>query len=320
MYSVLNRAVIISAIILATAAGCSGDSEGTYPNRDIEIIIPYNAGGGFDTYVRALAPHMEKYLPNKVNILPINTPGAGGRRGASDVYRSKPDGYTLGIFNLPGVLIPQLQEENISYNLSEITWLATLSIDAYAVIVKPDSPLNNLNDVKNFGRPIVYGATGPSSTSYIATTIVNTALEIPYEIVTGYKGSSEYIVGVIRGDVDAAFANLSTVRPYHESGDVTMLALIGTESDDPAVSDAGDLGKPELGNISVIRMMGAPPGLPTDIRDTLEQAVLSALADPEFKKWLETTGNDVYPANARETTRSLADMTQFYQNFRQYFE
>jgi tripartite-type tricarboxylate transporter receptor subunit TctC len=320
MHTLLKRTLIICAVTLFTAAGCSGTSTDIFPNRDIEIVIPYAAGGGFDTYVRALAPHLEKHLPGDINVLPINVPGAGGRRGASEVYRADPDGYTIGIFNLPGVLLPQLQGLKINYNLSEVSWLATLSIDAYAVIVKGDSPLNSIDDVKNMGRPVVYGATGPSSTSYIATTIVSEAMEIPYQVVTGYKGSSEYILGVIRGDVDAAFANLSTVQTYIESGDVKMLALIGDESDDPAITDAADLGIPELGNIKVVRMVGGPPGLPDDIKNILEQAILLALDDPEFKVWLESTGNDVYPAGALATAESVGEMSAFYEKFKQYVE
>ena len=320
MPAFIKKSLNVLPVMVFLLTGCSGSSTDTFPSDDIEIVIPYNAGGGFDSYVRALAPHIEKYLPNEVNVLPINVPGAGTRRGASEVYRADPDGYTIGIFNLPGVLLPQLQGIRINYNLSEITWLATISIDAYAIIVSKDSPLNSIEDIKNMDRPIVYGATGPSSTSYIATTIVSEALEIPYQVVTGYKGSGEYILGVIRGDVDAAFANYSTVQSYLESGDVKMLALIGQDSDDPAVSDANDLGYPELGNIKIVRMFGAPPGLPDDLKSTLETAILSALEDPEFKAWLEATGNDVYIANAEQTAQAISEMSAFYDRFKEYLD
>ncbi|MGK0297814.1 MAG: tripartite-type tricarboxylate transporter receptor subunit TctC [Gammaproteobacteria bacterium] len=320
MHSIIKSSTLACALILLAAVGCSGPTNDSFPNRDIEIVIPYAAGGGFDTYVRALAPHMEKYLEGDFNILPINVPGAGGRRGASEVYRANPDGYTIGIFNLPGVLLPQLQGVKVNYDLADVSWLSTLSIDAYAVIVKGDSTINSIQDFKTLGRPVVYGATGPSSTSYIATTIVSEALKIPYEVITGYKGSSEYILGVIRGDVDATFANLSTVQSYIESGDVKMVALIGDESDDPAINDASDLGIPELGNIKVVRMVGGPPGLPDDIKKTLEQAILSALADPEFKTWLEATGNDVYPAGASATAQSVGELSAFYDKFKEFVE
>ena len=88
----------------------------------VEIEVACSPG----TYVRALAPSLEKNLPGDVNVLPKNLPGAGGRRGASDIFRSRPDGYTIGIFNMPGVLIPRLQGMATEYDLSRVTWLATL--------------------------------------------------------------------------------------------------------------------------------------------------------------------------------------------------
>jgi len=313
----LKVETLLITLLILFIAGCSrSDSPQGYPSRDIKIIIPYNAGGGFDSYIRALTPYIKKHLPNQVNVLPINTAGAGGRRGASDVYRAAPDGYTLGVFNLPGTLIMQLQDPSVNYDLSQITWLSTLSIDAYAYVVKGNSPLNSLDAIKQMGRPVVYGATGPSSTSYIATTLISDALNIPYQVITGYTGSSEYLVGVMRGDIDAAFVNLSTVKPYIESGDVKMLALIGVKSDDPAVPDAFTLGIPELNNINVIRMMGAPPGLPDDIKQILEDALLAAMADPEFKAWLDQTGNEAHPAGAAETASAVAEMGVFYEKFK----
>jgi tripartite-type tricarboxylate transporter receptor subunit TctC len=309
--------VIVVALALAVliTSGCSESTSSGYPERDIEVIIPYSPGGGFDSYVRALAPYIQKHLPNRVNILPINAAGAGGRRGASDTYRAKPDGYTIGIFNLPGVLIPQLQGIRTNYDLFEMTWLSTISKDAYAFVVKGDSPIGSIDAVKELGRPVVYGATGPSSTSYIATTIISEALGIPYEVVTGYVGSSEYLIGVMRGEIDAAFVNLSTASPYLESGDVKMLAVIGEESATPNIPDAADLGIPELNNIVVVRMVGAPPGLPEDIKSILERALLSALDDPGFQDWLEQTGTEAHAAGADATAETIASMARFYNNY-----
>lgn len=315
----MKKLVLASAIIF-TLMGCSDSSNDPFPNRDIEIIIPYNAGGGFDAYARSLAQYMEKYLPEEINILPINMPGAGGRRGASHVYRADPDGYTIGIFNMPGILLPQIQGVKINYDVNLLTWLSTLSIDGYGIIVDDESPINSIEDMKNLGRPVVYGATGPSSTSYIATTIISTALEIPYEVITGYKGSGEYILGVIRGDVDAAFANYSTIQPYLETGDIKLAAVIGVDSDDPNVMDANDLGVPELSNIKIVRMMAGPPEMPDDIRNTLEQAMLSALSDEDFKAWLDATGNDVYPANSVDTMTAVGEMSAFYDKFKEFLD
>ena len=306
---------IASLAVVALALGACGEPS-EYPAKDITIVIPFNSGGGFDTYVRALAPSLEAYFPGEINFLPKNLPGAGGRRGASDVYRARPDGYTIGVFNMPGVLIPGLQGIATEYDLSRVTWLATLGYDPYVFAVKGSSSLNSIDDLRNLGRAVTYGATGPGSTSFVATNIVNETLGIPFDIITGYKGSSGYLLGLIRGDFDAAMISFAAARTYLDSGDIKAIAVFGTDSDDPAVADAADLGAPELGDLRVVRMIGAPPDLPDDIRDILEHALLTAMEDGDFQAWLEDTGNEVHPANAAETTMAVAEMTHFYDQFK----
>lgn len=306
----------IGAVFVLVTLALSGCGEpATYPAKDITIVIPFNSGGGFDTYVRALAPNLEKHLPGEIRVLPKNLPGAGGRRGASDVFRSRPDGYTIGIFNMPGVLIPRLQGMPTEYELSRVTWLATLGYDPYVFAVKGDSSVTSIDDLRKLGRTVTYGATGPGSTSYVATNIVNEALGIPYDIITGYKGSSGYLLGLIRGDFDAAMISFAAARTYLDSGDIRAIAVFGQQSDDPTIADAIDLGVPELVDLRVVRMMGAPPDLPDEIEVMLETAIMTALDDPDFAAWLESTGNEVHPANAADTAATVAAMTAFYDQF-----
>jgi len=286
-----------------------------FPERDIKIIIPFSPGGGFDSFIRALTPVLEKNLGNDVNILPINMPGAGGKRAALETFRAKPDGYTIGVFNMPGALIPQLQGENVGYDAEKISWLATLGSDPYAYVVNARGGIDSFAQVRSQSTPVLYGATGPSSTSYIATKILNETLGIPYEIVTGYTGSSEYAIGVMRGDVTAALVSMSAARQFIKSGDLRLLAIIGKDSTDPAVLDAGTLGQPELRGLNVVRMIGGPPGMSTELKLTYEKALLAAMADPEFRLWLEQSGNDAQPSGAAETAGSIAGMTEYYKRF-----
>src|SRR5579871_5011703 len=78
-----------------------------FPARNIQFIIPYAPGGGFDVYVRVIAPVMENFLPHRVNIVPVNVAGGGGSKGTAQLYRARPDGYSIGIFNIPGAFILQ---------------------------------------------------------------------------------------------------------------------------------------------------------------------------------------------------------------------
>ena len=124
-----------SAVFFLSLSFNVTNAEAQYPEKDITVIIPYSAGGGFDSYVRGVLPAMQKYLPNSVNLIPRNMPGAGGRKGATAIYRARPDGYTIGAFNLPGLLLPHLLDERVGYDLSNVTWLGRMSEDRYLMVV-----------------------------------------------------------------------------------------------------------------------------------------------------------------------------------------
>ena len=160
MVGVLATALAVW-VLPAAAAG--------FPERDITFIIPNQVGGGFDAYVRAIAPVMEKYLPNKVNVLPLNVPAGGGAKGVNQLYRARPDGYTIGIMNIPGLFI--LQERGGGYDLNKFTWLAGLGKDPYALAVPWNSPIKTVADLQALSktRPVKFTTNGPEGTAYGVT-------------------------------------------------------------------------------------------------------------------------------------------------------
>src|ERR1700704_2372643 len=89
-----RREIVISASLAAPALILQRTAQGAaaFPAKNIQFVIPYAPGGGFDVYPRLIAPVMEKYLPNKINIVPINIAAGAGSRGGRQLFRSTPDG------------------------------------------------------------------------------------------------------------------------------------------------------------------------------------------------------------------------------------
>src|SRR5256885_15151372 len=105
-----RREIVVSAGLAAPALILPriAHSAAAFPTKNIQFVIPYAPGGGFDVYPRVVAPVMEKYLPNKVNIVPINIAAGAGSRGGTQLYRSKPGGQTNGHPHIPGkFILPQ---------------------------------------------------------------------------------------------------------------------------------------------------------------------------------------------------------------------
>ena len=106
--------------------------------------MPYGPGGGFDLYARAVGKAMENYLPKNVRVIVRNIPGAGSVNGIATMYRAAPDGYTIGIVDLPGAVAPQIMGEQLPYDLDKATWLGTVNIGVYSLVVGKKTSFSTL--------------------------------------------------------------------------------------------------------------------------------------------------------------------------------
>jgi len=310
----LKAAGATAPLLALPIIGCAED--GPYPSKNITFIIPHGAGGGFDTFVRIIGPAMSNYLPNKVNILPTNVSAGGGGKGVAQLYRAAPDGYTIGIVDTPGVSILQRRQDGKAFDLKKFTWLCTLGQpNNYALAVSKNSPLKSIDDLLKLSaeRPVKFCTSGPDGTSYLAAVISTQMLNIRTQFITGYKGSSDFIVGTLRGDGDAVIAAAETIRPMYSTGDLRVLATFERESSLGDVPTAISLGHEDLANINAVRVVGAPPNLPEDIKSILSDALNKAMVDPQVQKWAESTGYvKLTPNSPEHATKVVLDQEEFF--------
>lgn len=317
-----RRDLIISAAaaapaLITTRLGFA--AKAAFPQKDIAFIIPFGPGGGFDTYVRVIAPAMEKYLPNKVTVVPTNVEGGGGVRGAIEVYRAKPDGYTIGVFNIPGLFARQKEGDN-RFDLTKLTWIGSIGRDSYGIAVGANSPIKSIADLQALSRkrPVKFTSTGPASTAYSAAIIASHVLGIRPQMITGYKGSNDYVVGAIRGDGDAAVTALPLLRRLEAGKAVRVLATFEEHSSFPGAQDATTLGQPELSQILLERLVAGPPGLPADIKAALATALTKAMTDPQVVAWAKKTNNELMPQTPDQAVSILHDQAKFFAKWKKY--
>jgi tripartite-type tricarboxylate transporter receptor subunit TctC len=289
-----------------------------FPERDITFIIPNQVGGGFDAYVRTIVPAMEKYLPNKVNVVPLNVPAGGGAKGVNQLYRARPDGYTIGILNIPGLFI--LQERGGGYDLNRFTWLAGLGKDPYGLAVPWSSPVKSVADLQALSktRPVKFTTTGPDGTAYGVTLIATELLGIRLQLITGYKGSSEYVAAAVRGDGDAVITNLPLLSRFEASQSLRLIAAFTTGGTRHDIPDAAALGQPQLADLLVERMVGAPPNLPADIKKILVEALDRAVTDPAVVSLSEAAGLGFALQSPDEVAVDIRSQTNFFTKWRKY--
>lgn len=302
---------VLAAIALAlTAAPAAAE----WPNdKPITFVIPYSPGGGFDTIVRTFAPALEKVLGAEV--IPENIPGAGGTKGAATVHRSDPDGYTIGIYNIPGFTVNQVIGRDMGFDLDEVSWIANLATARYAIAVKADSEINSLEDLCSQGREPKMSDTGASSTASVTTRVSFALIDCPVTDVTGYEGSNDAMIAVMRGEVDGTVKPISSLKKYVDSGDLKYILTYTAGEAVEGVQSAADVGHEDLARFDLRRVIGGPPGLPEDIVQRLSDALIEAANSPEVQEWADGAGVELEPVGATEASAMMKDLSGFYARY-----
>jgi tripartite-type tricarboxylate transporter receptor subunit TctC len=303
----LDRRFLLAAGSAAMLSACSGTST---RRPDVDFIIPYAPGGGFDSYVRTVLPALQKQLG--VEVHPDNVDGAAGARAANLLYRGKSDGSVISIVNIPGTMILQ-QQGGLPFDLARLTWLANMGRDSYGLVVSASSSIKTIDDLRALGRMRVvqYPCVGPAGAGYSATKIGSHLLGIPANVISGYKGTNDYLVAVMRGDGDAAVASLTAIQAFRDAGSIRVLCTFESKGSLPGVPDATMLGQPDLADIVQLRPIAAPPGLPDDIKAAYSKALVTAMRDPAVTAWAQKKHASLAPDDAEETLKLLQVQSKF---------
>jgi tripartite-type tricarboxylate transporter receptor subunit TctC len=303
-----------TAVALMTA----GTAQAEFPMDDnITFVIPYSAGGGFDTIVRQFAPAMETAMGTTV--VPENISGAGGARGGQAVYRADADGYTIGIYNIPGLTVNEVLGIDQGFALDEVSWIANLAVATYGIAVATDSDIMSVDDLCALDQPAKMSDTGVTSTASVTTRITFGILECDIVDVTGYSGSNDAMIAVISGEVDATIKPISSLARYLDDGGSGDLRLILTLTEDEVVAGvatATDIGHPELAKFTLNRVVGGPPNMPTDVITALEEGLRAASQDAAVTTWADGAGIDLSFMGATETTALMDELSTFYEQYK----
>lgn len=308
------KTALLSAI--AGVAIMSGAQAEVDPSDTVSIVVPYGPGGGFDRAVRAFAPYFSDALGG-ANVITENMPGAGGQRGSTSVARADADGLTLGIFNLPGFALPAILGEEVGYNLRELSWIGRLESDDYVLIVAADSDIQTLDDLIALDDLIIT-STGYGSTVLAALQITANQLGLEEKdpiYLSGYGGTTDAIVGLIRGDGQVSMAPVSSVTPYLESGDVRALAMSGTESLFEGVPTFAEAGYPGLTPLNLQRSIAGPPGIDDATLEQLRSAFMDVVQNEEFLEQAESIGMNMSPMTGAEAAADISSSFEFYERF-----
>src|SRR5712692_7225040 len=159
-------ALLLAAALLAGPACAQSAVEEFYRGRQINLIVGYGPGGGYDMVARLLARHLGRYLPGNPTIVAQNMPGAGSMRAVNYLYSIAPrDGATFGLFGSDMPLIGLIgNNPNVAFDPRKFTWLGSSSSfagDAYILLLRPGTPARSIAEARRpGGPPLVHAGTG----------------------------------------------------------------------------------------------------------------------------------------------------------------
>jgi tripartite-type tricarboxylate transporter receptor subunit TctC len=297
----------------------------------IRWIVGWTPGGGFDTYSRLAEPFIEKVLGAQIAI--DNIPGAAGRVGAVALSRARADGRTLGILSGASFLWERNSSAGPLPDLRrDFTVLARIAGRQQVILASSAAGIRSVDDLIRLGqrRAVVAGITAADSANFASLAIVTDLLGIPIEFVSGYPGSREVTLGLLRGDADIASVDVETFAQIPDLDRVQALLQITSErSPDPKFPTVPHLagptglvsGRPALfagdpdrartlsaaisSYLEFGRLIAGPGGMTPAVRDCLEQGLRTALTDPAFVSTVRRAGRSVDFAAGADVTRAI---------------
>jgi len=305
---VRNLGCVLVGVALCLTIGLSNAAAADFPAKDITLVCPWSAGGGTDTLSRALVKNAKKYMGVNVNV--VNKTGGMGAVGMGDVANAKPDGYTVCMLTTQLSTYRLMGLAKLSYRDFDLLMLLNRSMGVIAV--KADSPWKTMKELMDYAKAnpgkLTVGHTGAGGAWHLAMASLATSNNVEFTYVP-FDGAAPSRTALLGGHVDVVPAGVDELLQLYQSKQIRVLAIAADERhpampDVPTYAEAGFPSDP----ISDWRGLGAPKGLPPEVRAKLEDGFKKCFDDPEFKKLAKELAIHLVYKDAKEFEKFLAGM------------
>ena len=294
---IMSKKFLYCLVGLTVVVGLSTTALGEefYKGKTLRFVVGFSPGGGYDTYTRAVARHIGKYIPGHPTPIVQNMTGAGSLIAAHYMSkRAKPDGLTIGVWNGAIILRSVLGDRAIKFKPDSFGWIGTPSVGLPGCAIMGFTGLRTLEDILKSKKRIKMGSTR-SGTTLALPKILNKTLGTKFEVITGYSGTSTVRIAMQKREVDGACWSWESMRVTARSmldakGDDRLIPFITHgNSQDPEVRELPRLSEVMKGKKSLAmlkawlpqynfqRPLSLPPGTPRDRLITLRKAFIRLL-------------------------------------------
>jgi tripartite-type tricarboxylate transporter receptor subunit TctC len=275
------------------AAAADHSADAFFRGKQLRFYTMGSPGGGYDTYMRALAPHLERKLGAKV--LPTNETGAGGLAAMNRLLSSSPDGLTILLVGGETLVTAQLFEApGVNYDVRKLTWLGRLSSEVKVALLGPSSPYNTVTDMVKSEKPVIWAGSGKLDGNSDFTALMAYALGIKSKIVIGYKGTAGMNLAIARGEADGRIVSEESAALYGPSNGLRVVVTLARHRVEqfpnvPTLFETAELAPAQArlidwraGIAGLGRVMLVTPGTPAERVEVLRRALAEVMHDPAF--------------------------------------
>ncbi len=285
---VLGSVLASAAALLAPLAA----AEPNWPDKPIQLVIPYPPGGSADLLGRPLAVQLQQQLGQSV-VLEYK-PGAGGTLASQYIARARPDGYTvqmvLAAHAINASLYPKLPYDT-QKDFAPVSLVANLPM---IVAGSKKLPAKNIPELiaaaKAAPGQLTFGSAGNGNTGHLAAELFATEAGVRMTHVP-YKGSAGVVNAMLAGDIDLTFDSISTSMPHIRDGRMHALAVTSAKRS-PLAPDVPTIREQGIPNFDVTGWYAiiAPAGTPEAVRKRLSDEIAKALKQPQLLAQLTASG------------------------------
>jgi tripartite-type tricarboxylate transporter receptor subunit TctC len=334
---VVNRTWNFTAIstlllLILTAISPALSQEPFYKDRTVRILVGASPGGIFDAYSRILARHLSRHIAGNPTFVVENVPGAGGLIVANRMYKAvKPDGLTIGHFNGGLVLGQVVGSPGIEFDAPKFQWIGVPTRVYTACVFTKASGITSIQRWMSAPKPVKLGATGPGSNMHDVPKVLASALQLPFQLVAGYKGAAEIKLAAEAGELDGVCWGWDTTSVVWgkavEMGEIVPVlqaaprALPGLTSVPLAIDLAKDSDARRLVEVgihdqgAIVLSYALPPGTPKESVQIMRQAFVNVLNDPGFLAEAKKAKLTIDPVSGEELEKIMIGLLRLESSF-----
>ena len=293
----LFKLVALPIVALATLASpISSSAQSNYPNKPINFIVPYGAGGGADSRSRQIAQKMSVILNQPIIV--DNKPGAGGNIGTEFISRAAPDGYTIGMGNFAPMAVNKTLFGNLRYDPEvDLTPIVLIEKGPLVLVVNPASSYKTVKDIVDAAKAkpgvLTFSSGGIGGSHQLSAELFKQSAGIEM-IHVPYKSGSAGLTDLMANNVTMMFDQMYSAMPSIKAEKLRAIAITSKKRSPllPNIPSFAEVGYPK---VEVLNWQGliAPKGTPKTIIDKLNAAANEALKDPQLRELMLSQGNEI---------------------------